>query len=418
MKKIDPIKLNRDFPILARSMNGKPLVYLDNAATTQKPTRVIDALSRFYRESNANIHRGVYTLAEEATDLYEKTRTKCADFLGSPSSHNIIFTRSTTESINLVAHAWGSKFLKEGDEILLTEMEHHANIVPWYLLSKKKGVKLSIVKLKDRHSLDLDDFQKKCNPRVKLVAVTAMSNVLGTINPLETIINLSHQNKSLVLVDGAQSVPHYPVNLQEMGCDFFAFSGHKMLGPTGVGVLWVRPDILETMDPFLGGGEMISKVSLEEITWAELPFKFEAGTSNYADVAAFSESLDTLSELGMDAVREHEKELTDYALKKLSQLPDITLYGPNDSNKQGGAISFNHHIVHAHDVGTILSDEGIAVRVGHHCAQLLMKALDVSSTVRASFYIYNTKDDVDRLLEGLQKVNDVFQLSPSPMKRQ
>jgi len=406
----DPKIIKKDFPILSRKMNGRQLVYLDNAATTQKPNVVIDGLANLYRESNANIHRGVYALAEEATRLYEEARDKVARFIGSGTRHNVIFTRNTTESINLVAHAWACKFLKEGDEILLTDMEHHANVVPWYLLAKGKGIRLKSVSLKDKSVLDMADFQKKLTPQVKLVAVTAMSNVLGTINPIENIVKMAHQNKSLVLVDGAQSVPHSPTNVEKTDCDFFAFSGHKMLGPTGVGVLWVKPSVLDTMDPFLGGGEMINKVSLEEITWADLPLKFEAGTSNYIDVAAFSYAIDYLTQLGMEAIREHEKKLVTYAIKKLSELPDITIYGPKEANKQGGAVSFNHKAVHAHDVGTILGDQGVAIRVGHHCSQILMKALGVSSTARASFYIYNTEEDVDSLVQALNKVNNVFGL--------
>jgi len=413
MKKIDPLVLRKDFPILSQTMNRQPLVYLDNAATTQKPLSVIDAISTFYKEKNANIHRGVYALAEDATALYENSRSRTAHFINSPSSANIIFTRNTTESINLIAHAWGRKFLKEGDEILLTEMEHHANFVPWYLLAKEKGVTLKLVPLTKDFALDMDAFDKLLTPKVKLVAVTAMSNVLGTITPVEEMVKKAHQNKSMILVDAAQSAPHMPTDIQKIKADFFVFSAHKMLGPTGVGVLWVRPEILEAMDPFLGGGEMISTVSVEKITWADPPLKFEAGTPNFADVAAFSAALDYLEDLTMEAVREHEKELVGYALEKLSQLPDITLYAPKDLERQGGAISFNHKVVHAHDVGTILSDQGVAIRVGHHCAQPLMRALGVSSTARASFYIYNTKSDVDALINSLAKVDQVFGLSKS-----
>src|SRR5882672_4521398 len=286
MNKLDPAKIKKDFPLLSRSMNGKPLVYLDSAATSQKPNSVIEAIADFYRRHNANIHRGVYSLAEEATALYEETREKVARFINSPTHQTVIFTRNTTESINLVAHSWGRKFMKAGDEILITVLEHHANIVPWYLLAKEKGVKLKSAPLDKNQMLDMAAFKNLLTPSVKLVAVTAMSNVLGTITPIKEIVKLSHQNKSLVLVDGAQSVPHLPTDVKDLDCDFLAFSAHKMLGPTGVGVLWVRPEILERMDPFMSGGEMISKVTLEEITWAEPPFKFEAGTPNFADVAA------------------------------------------------------------------------------------------------------------------------------------
>jgi len=417
MNTFDPKLIRKDFPIFERTINGKPIVYLDSAATTQKPEAVIEALASFYRRTNANIHRGVYALAEEATDLYEGTRARMARFIHSPTSHNIIFTRNTTESINLVAHSWGRKFLKKDDEILLTDLEHHANFVPWYLLSKdKQGMPRHSVPLTKDHRLDMDAFKKMLTPQVKLVAVTGMSNVLGTITPLKEIIRIAHANHSLVLVDGAQSVPHLQTDVVDLDCDFLAFSAHKMLGPTGVGVLWVRPEILEQMDPFLGGGEMISTVQMDDITWADLPYKFEAGTPNFADVAAFSKALDYLEKLGMDAIRSHEKGLVRYALKRLSELPDIVLYGPSDPELQGGAISFNHKIVHAHDVGTILSEQGVCIRVGHHCAQPLMKALGVSSTARASFYIYNTEEDVDALVKALGRVDQVFGLTGAKRK--
>lgn len=410
MNKIDPNIIKNDFPILTTKMAGKPLVYLDNAATTQKPNVVIDAISNFYRTSNANIHRGVYALAEQATALYEETRKKTAAFINSPTSENVIFTRNATESINLVMHSWARKYLKTGDEILLTVMEHHGNFVPWYLLAKERGVKIALAPMKEDHTLDTEAFKNLLTPKVKLVAVTAMSNVLGTILPVKEICQWAHQNKSLVLVDGAQWAPHRPSDVQEMGCDFYAFSAHKMMGPTGVGVLWVRPEILETMDPFLGGGEMINTVSVENTTWADAPLKFEAGTSNFADVAAFAATLDYIQKIGLTNIRDHEKELTAYALTQLKKNPDLTIYGPQDAEKQGGAISFNHKIVHAHDVGTIVGEEGVAIRVGHHCAQPLMKALGVPATARASFYIYNSKEDVDALIHALARVDKVFNL--------
>jgi cysteine desulfurase/selenocysteine lyase len=410
MTTINPLILHDDFPLLSSRMAGKPIVYLDNAATTQKPKAVIEALTDFYSSKNANIHRGVYELAEIATKAYEDARVQTARFINAPNANNVIFTRNTTESINLVAHSWARKHLRAGDEILLTEMEHHANIIPWYLLSKERGIKLKMAPLAADHTLDLDAFKKMLTPQVKLVAVTAMSNVLGTINPVKQLASWAHANKSLILVDGAQSVPHMTTDVQDLDCDFFAFSAHKMLGPTGVGVLWVRENILDTMDPFLGGGEMINTVSLTETTWAEAPLKFEAGTSNFADVAAFSVSLSYLNKLGMNAIRAHEKELTAYTLAQLKKRPDIILYGPQDAEKQGGAISFNHKIVHAHDVGTILGEEGVAIRVGHHCAQPLMKALKTPATARASFYIYNTKEDADAFLKALDRVDVVFGL--------
>ncbi len=410
MSPIDPKKLRNDFPILSTKMAGKPLVYLDNAATTQKPKAVIQALTDFYNSKNANIHRGVYALAEAATDAYETARKDVAAFINADSARNVIFTRNTTESINLVAHSWARKHLKAGDEILVTAMEHHANFVPWYMLSKERGVKIVVAPLASDHTLDLEAFKKLLTPNVKLVAVTAMSNVLGTINPVEQISAWAHANRSLVLVDGAQSVPHMATDVQDLGCDFFAFSAHKMLGPTGVGVLWVRGEVLDTMDPFLGGGEMINTVSVEETTWAEAPLKFEAGTSNFADAAAFSAALAYLNKLGMGAIREHEKELTAYTLAELKKRQDIVLYGPQDAEKQGGAISFNHKIIHAHDVGTILGEEGVAIRVGHHCAQPLMKALKTPATARVSFYIYNTKEDADAFLKALDRVDAIFGL--------
>jgi cysteine desulfurase/selenocysteine lyase len=408
---MNPQIIKKDFPIFSRTFNGKPLIYLDSAATTQKPNSVIDAISRFYKESNANIHRGVYPLAQEATDLYEKTRDRVAQFINSPTSHNIIFTRNATESVNLVAHSWARKFLKAGDEILVTEMEHHANFVPWYLLSKERNIGLKAAPINPEGNIDVETFKKFLSPRVKLVAISAMSNVTGAIPPIKELIQLAKANGSHVLVDGAQSVPHLTTNIEDLNCDFFVFSAHKMLGPTGVGVLWVRPSVIETMDPFLGGGEMISTVSIENTTWADIPHKFEAGTPNFVDVGAFSASLDYLEKLGMENIRAHEKELTAYALEKLNQRNDLTLYGPKNLAERGGVISFNHKIVHAHDVGTILGEEGIAIRVGHHCAQPLMKALGVSSTARASFYIYNTKDDVDAFVKSLDQVSRVFGLA-------
>jgi cysteine desulfurase/selenocysteine lyase len=408
--KLDAAKIRKDFPIFSRTENGKPLIYLDSAASTQKPLVVIDAIANFYKRSNANIHRGVYPLAEEATQLFEDTRSKVAKFINAPSTRGVIFTRNTTEGINLVAQSWARKNLKSGDEILITDLEHHANVVPWYLVAKEKGLKIKSAPLTSDGQIDTVAFQKLLTPKVKLVAVSAMSNVLGTITPIIDLVKWAKANKSLTVVDGAQSTPHVATDVQAIGSDFFAFSAHKMLGPTGVGVLWGREELLEEMDPYQGGGEMISVVTLENITWADIPHKFEAGTPNFADVAAFSAALDYLSALGMDAVRSHEKELVTYALKRLNDLPDITVFGPKNAEKQGGAISFNHKVIHAHDVGTILGEEGVAIRVGHHCAQPLMKVLGVPSTSRASFYIYNTPSDIDALVEALEKVNEVFQI--------
>ena len=408
---LDARTIRKDFPIFDRVINGKPLVYLDSAATTQKPAVVIDALADFYRTNNANIHRGVYPLAEESTALYEQARANVASFIKSPTTHNVIFTRGTTESINLVARGWAAKHLKRGDEILVTELEHHANFVPWYMVAKETGATLKVVPLNDKFSIDLDVFKSMMTPRVKLVAVTAMSNVLGTFIPVEAVAKIAHAAGAVVMVDGAQSAPHLETDVQAMGADFFAFSAHKMLGPTGVGVLWVNSKVLESMDPYQGGGEMINTVCVDEVTWAEPPLKFEAGTPNYADAAAFTPALAYLSKIGMKAIRDHEKELVTYALQKLATLPEIHIYGPKDANLQGGVISFNHRVVHAHDVGTILGEEGVSIRVGHHCAQPLIKALGTSSTARASFYIYNTKDDVDALVRALARVDEVFGLT-------
>ncbi len=403
--------LRRDFPILARTINGKPLVYLDSAATTQKPAAVIEALADFYRTHNANIHRGVYALAEESTALYEEARRRTAQFINAPSIESVILTHGTTESINLVAHSWARKHLRSGDEIILTALEHHANFVPWYLLSKERGVKLKIAPIDSSTQIDMDAYKKLLTDKVKLVAATAMSNVLGTITPAKEMARLAHQAGGLFLLDGAQSVPHLKTDVQDLDCDFLAFSAHKMLGPTGVGVLWVKPAVLDTMDPFLGGGEMISMVSAENTTWAEAPLKFEAGTPNYADAAAMIPAYDYLERIGMDAIRAHEKKLVAYTLKRLAERDDLVVYGAKDPEKQGGAVSFNHKIVHAHDVGTILGDAGVCIRVGHHCAQPLMKALGTSSTARASFYIYSTEADVDALMAALDGVNSVFGLA-------
>lgn len=400
--------IRRDFPILQRTVHGKPLVYLDNAATTQKPVAVIDALVEYYERYNANIHRGLHALAEEATARYEETRAKVAGFINAPATEEVIFTRNATESINLVAHAWGRKHLHRGDEILLTVMEHHSNLVPWQLLAKDVGAVLRFVDIDEEGRLLGGGWERLVGPKTKLIAVTQMSNVLGTINPVKEIAALAHQRGVLVLVDGAQSVPHMPVDVQEMGCDFLVFSGHKMLGPTGVGVLYARRSVLEKMVPFLGGGEMISKVTLEESTWNELPWKYEAGTPNIADVVAFGAAIDYLRGLGMESVRAHEIDLAGYALDVLGRMPEVVIYGPRDAASRGGVIAFNVGELHPHDVGTVLDSYGIAVRAGHHCAQPLMKRLGVVATARASFYIYNRRQEVDALAEGIREVVRFF----------
>ena len=405
-------EIRKDFPILQRKVrDNKPLVYLDNASTTQKPNQVIEAINDYYKNYNANIHRAVYALAEEATNAYEKTRDKVANFLNIKNREEIIFVRGTTEAINLVAYAWGRTHVKEGDIIVTTEYEHHSNIVPWQLLVKEKGAKLAYIDIDENGELILDQLDEHlATGKVKLVTFSLMSNVLGTITDAETIIKKCKKAGVLTLIDGAQAVPHMKVDLEKLGCDFFAFSGHKMLGPTGVGVLWVRKSVLETMNPFHGGGDMIREVHKFETTWNDLPYKFEAGTPNIADVVGLGAAIDYLSMIGMDRIKEHEIELTKYALEKISKVKGITVYGTKDISKRGGVISFNFSDVHPHDVAQIIDEEGIAVRSGHHCAQVLMEKLDVAATNRASFYIYNTKEDVDALVNSLEKVARLFKL--------
>ncbi|MCH8008467.1 MAG: cysteine desulfurase [Chloroflexi bacterium] len=405
---IDTKRIREDFPILKREVHGKPLVYLDNAATTQKPQAVIDALVEYYSSYNANIHRGIHALAEEATGKYEATRQKVADFIGAPDASNIVFTRNTTESINLVAQAWGRKFLSAGDEIVLSTMEHHSNLVPWQILAKEKGLTLRFIDIDDDGQLAAADIERYIGEKTKLVAITHMSNVLGTINPVREIADRAHQHGALVLLDGAQSVPHLPVDVQELDCDFLAFSAHKMLGPTGVGVLYARKELLEEMDPFMSGGEMIRRVELEESTWNDVPWKFEAGTPNIGDVCAFSASLDYLSDLGMENVRAHEIELVQEAVRRLQNVPGITIYGPESAASKGGVVAFNIEDIHPHDLGTVLDRHGVAIRAGHHCAQPLMKRLDVVATGRASFYVYNEPTEFDALIEGIEAAARLF----------
>ncbi|MDH3833536.1 MAG: cysteine desulfurase [Nitrosopumilus sp.] len=404
--------LRKDFPILQRTVrDNKPLVYLDNASTTQKPNQVIDSITDYYQNHNANIHRAVYALAEEATEAYEATRDKIANFINIKDRQEIIFVRGTTEAINLVAYAWGRPHVKEGDIIVTTEYEHHSNIVPWQLLTQEKGAKLEYIGMDDNGELILDDLDKYlATGKVKLVTFSLMSNVLGTITDAKKIIEKCKAAGVLTLIDGAQAVPHMKVDLEKLGCDFFAFSGHKMLGPTGIGVLWVRKPVLETMSPFHGGGDMIREVHKYETTWNDLPYKFEAGTPNIADVVGFGAAIDYLTKIGMDNVREHEVELTKYAIEKLSEIKGLHIYGTKDISKRGGVISFNFADVHPHDVAQIIDEEGIAVRSGHHCAQVLMERLNVAATSRASFYIYNTKEDIDILIKSLNTVARVFKL--------
>lgn len=399
-------KVRRDFPILDREINGKKLVYLDNAATSQKPRQVIETLIGYYERHNANIHRGAHLLAEEATAAYEEAREKVATFLGAPDSTGLIFTRGTTESINLAAYAWGRKNLREGDEVVLTEAEHHSNLVPWQLAAQASGAKLRFIPILEDGTLDMEEAERLIGPRTRLVGCIHASNVLATINPVRELAEMAHANDALMLVDGAQSAPHLPVDVQELGCDFFACSGHKMLGPTGVGVLWGRLEILEEIDPFLGGGEMIREVHLDHSTWNDLPYKFEAGTMNIAQAIGLGAAVDYLNDLGMEDVREHEKKLGEYAYQRLSGIEDITLYGP--AKDRTGLVSFSLPDVHPHDLSQLLNEEGIAIRSGHHCTQPLMRRLGTVATTRASFYLYNTKEEVDALVGAIESAREFF----------
>ena len=404
-----PEDIRNDFPILDRRVHGVPLVYLDNAATTQKPRQVIDALVHYYEHYNANIHRGLHTLAEEATAAYESARVKTGHFINAEHpEQEIIFTRNTTESINLVANAWGRKFLKPGDEIVFSAMEHHSNLVPWQLIALATGAKIRHIDIDAEGHLVWDDVLAKIGPKTKIVAISQMSNVLGTINPIKRIAEVAHRAGAVVLVDGAQSVPHMPVDVRDLDCDFLAFSAHKMLGPTGVGVLYGKRDLLNAMDPFLGGGEMIMKVTYESSTYADLPNKFEAGTPNIADVIAFGAAIDYLEGLGMDAVREHEIELTQYAINALTAVEGVTIYGPRDAAEKGGAVTFNYGDLHPHDLSQVLDQQGFAIRAGHHCAQPLMRWLGVEATARASFAAHSDSSDVEALVRGIEQVKRIF----------
>jgi cysteine desulfurase/selenocysteine lyase len=402
----DAREVRRDFPILDRRVGEKKLVYLDSAATSQKPRPVLDTLTEYYEEHNANIHRGVHSLAEEATALYEESREKVARFLGAADVRGLIFTRGTTESINLVAHAWGRKNLREGDEILLTEAEHHSNLVPWQLAARATGARLRFIPVREDGALDMEMAKRLIGPKTKMVGCTHASNVLATVNPVKKLAELAHSVEALMLVDGAQSAPHMPVDVASLGCDFFVCSGHKMLGPTGVGVLWGRPEILETMDPFLGGGEMIREVHLDYSTWNDLPYKFEAGTMNIAQAVGLGAAVDYLDALGMENIREHERRLGEYAYRRLSEIKGITIHGPGKDRT--GIVSFFLPDVHPHDLSQLLDEEGIAIRSGHHCAQPLMRRLGVAATARASFYLYNTEEEVDALLTALERARQFF----------
>ncbi len=405
---LDVNHIRKDFPILSRTIYGKPLVYLDNAATSQKPTSVIQSLVDYYESYNSNIHRGVHTLSMEATDRHEDARSKCTRFIGAKEDKSLIMVRNTTEAINLVAQTWGKHNISAGDEILTTHMEHHSNLVPWQKLAEQNGASLQFIELDEDGMLNLSNIDDLITERTKLLALTHMSNVLGTINPVKELTAVAHKMGAKVLIDGAQSVPHMKVDVTDLDCDFFAFSGHKMLAPTGIGVLYVKPEILESMEPFLFGGDMVSQVWDDTATWNDLPWKFEAGTPNIADLIGLGAAIDYLESLGMDQVREHEMALTGYALEQFDRLNDIKVFGPKDLSKRGGVISFHSDDVHPHDMGTMLDREGIAIRTGHHCAMPLTRKLSVVATARASFYIYNTEEEVDKLTAAIRATLDYF----------
>ncbi len=402
-KALDSQQIRQDFPILSRTVYGKPLVYLDNAATSQKPRSVIRALSEYYEQYNSNVHRGVHALSMEATDRFEEARQKVADFIKAPEAECIVWTRGTTEAINLVANTWARDNVKEGDEIVVSQLEHHSNLVPWQKVAQESRATLRIIPLTEEGTLDMAEIDSYINPQTKLLSIAHMSNALGTINPVKELVARAHEVGATVLVDAAQSVPHMPVDVNDLNCDFLAFSGHKMLGPTGIGVLYARREVLDTMEPFLRGGEMVLEVWNDRATWNELPMRFEAGTPNIADAIALGAAIDYLQDIGMENVRSHEIQLTRYALEALSELEEhVDLYGPKDVNVRGGVISFHAHEVHAHDLGTFLDREGVAIRTGHHCAMPLHRTLGIPASARASFYLYNTEAEVDALVDALK----------------
>ncbi len=398
--------IREEFPILGRQVYNRPLVYLDNGATTQKPKCVVDAMVDEYYNVNANVHRGVHFLSQQATDLHEQSRERVRQFVNARSTAEIIFTRGTTESINLMAFCFGEKFVKEGDEIVVTEMEHHSNIVPWQMMCERKGARLKVVPITDDGRLCMDSLRSMLTERTRLLCCTHVSNVLGTVNPIEEIVKIAHSNGTLVLVDGAQSTPHFAVDMQQLDCDFFAFSGHKIYGPTGIGVLYGKEKWLEQLPPYQGGGEMIQKVTFERTTYNALPYKFEAGTPDYVASHALAAALDYVSGLGMDNILRHEQELTRYAMEQLLQIEGLRIFGPKDGHD--AVISFLVGDIHHLDMGTLLDRLGIAVRTGHHCADPLMTRLGISGTVRASFGLYNTKAEVDALVEGVRRVARMF----------
>jgi len=403
---LDVQNIRSDFPILSERVHGKPLVYLDNAATTQKPRQVIEAVSDYYLHYNANVHRAIHHLGERATSAYEEARKKIAAFINAESAKQIVFTRGTTEAINLVAAGWGRKFIKAGDEIIITEMEHHSNLIPWQLLAKEVGARLKFISFNPDGTLDLKEMEQLFSPATRLVTLTHMSNVFGTINPVKRIIRMAHDRGIPVLLDAAQSVPHLPLDVQQLNCDFLAFSGHKMLAPTGIGVLYAKAAHLQNMNPYQGGGEMISTVWLENATWNEIPHKFEAGTPNISGAIALGAAVDYLQQIGMRDITLYEQELTTYALEKMQAIEGMEIYGM--APERGSAISFNLGQVHPHDLAHFLDQQGIAVRAGHHCAQPIMRKLNVPATTRASFYFYNTFEEIDYFIEQLLAAREFF----------
>jgi cysteine desulfurase/selenocysteine lyase len=407
------MQVRGDFPILTKTIYGKyPLVYLDNAATTQKPRSVVEAMTEEYYNVNANVHRGVHFLSQQATELHEGSRETVRKFLNARSSAEIVFTRGTTESINLVAQCFSDAFMQEGDEVIVSEMEHHSNIVSWQLQQQRKGIRLRVIPITDDGLLRLEEYERLFNERTRIVSVTHVSNVLGTINPVKEIIRIAHEHGVPVLIDGAQSTPHMPVDVQELDCDFFAFSGHKIYGPTGIGVLYGKEDLLDKLPPYMGGGEMIKKVSFERTTFNELPFKFEAGTPDYVATTGLAKALDYVSAIGMDKIEAHERDLTQYAMQRMNEIEGMHIFGPKDIQQHDAVISFlvaqEGSFIHHLDMGTLLDRLGIAVRTGHHCAEPLMHRLGIEGTCRASFALYNTREEVDALVAGINRVRQMF----------
>ena len=406
MPAFDVYRVRKDFPILHQTVHGKPLVYLDNAATTQKPQAVIDAITHYYRTDNSNIHRGVHVLSERATEAYEKTRLAAQKFINAADSREIIFLRGTTEAINLVAQTYGRKHVGAGDEVLVTNMEHHSNIVPWQMLCEEKGAKLRVGPINEHGELLLDEFEKLLGPKTKIVAVGHLSNALGTINPIKQIVGMAHARNVPVLVDGAQAVPRMPVDVQDLDCDFYAVSGHKMYGPTGIGFLYGKAELLEAMPPYQGGGDMIASVTFDKTVYNRLPYKFEAGTPNIADTIALGAAIEYLNQLDLRNIEKHEAELLDYATGQVQEISGVSVVGT--AREKAGVLSFVMDDIHPHDIGTILDSEGIAVRTGHHCAQPVMQRYQIPATARASFGLYNTREEVDALARGIRKVKEVM----------